>query len=213
MSLGKLGALFIDLAASLRREPRSFRLFWPTEYGVITQHYGMNKDYYHQFGLDGHEGIDFRAPHGSNIFACAAGTVYRVEATPVGNYGCQVRIDHHNGYKTIYAHLLRPTVSAGDTVRMGQVIGLADNTGNSRGDHLHLTVKYGGQIIDPTWLLLLKQARPQGGHLDENGQFFGKDACPMGSAATGRASGLRGARYCSGIRYPPYPVPGAQTQP
>lgn len=190
MTLGKLGAMFIDLAASLRREPRAFRLFWPTEYGVITQHYGMNKDYYHQFGLDGHEGIDFRAPHGSRIFACAPGIVYRVETEPAGNYGCQVRLDHGNGYKTVYAHLLKPTVAVGEPVRMGQPIGLADNTGNSRGDHLHLTLKFGEEIV--VFSPLRWPARRAGA--GRKWTVFRESRASMGSAATGRASGLRGAR-------------------
>ena len=161
--------------------------FGPTEYNVITQHFGVNPQYYAQFGLPGHEGIDFRAPHGTMIFACADGTVYRVETADNNNYGIHVRIEHADGYKTVYAHLMKPLVMVGDIVRAGEVIGLADNTGNSHGDHLHLTLKLGERILDPTPFLL-----PFG--LDKTGQF-GRFL-----AATGRPRASRAARgYCGCI--------------
>jgi len=72
-----------------------------------------------------------------------------------------VRVRHDGGYESIYAHLMQATVSVGQPVKAGQLIGLADNTGNSFGAHLHFTVKKQGasqagetdfpwDIIDPT---------------------------------------------------------------
>ena len=111
----------------------------------ITQWFGENPDYYGQFGLPGHEGIDFRAPHGQDIFAVLSGTVYRVENDPnSGNYGIHVRIQHEGELKTIYAHLDRALVQVGDVVVGGQKIGEADNTGNSYGSHLHMSEKETG---------------------------------------------------------------------
>ncbi len=142
----------------------SFRFeVWPTEYRVITQHFGANAHYYRQFGLPGHEGIDVRAPSGSKIFCVAPGRVYRVHNNPKGhNYGIHVRVQHREGYMTTYAHLQEAFVSAGDDVRAGSVLGLADNTGNSFGSHLHLTLKKQGarqgdwpyDIVDPTPFLM-----------------------------------------------------------
>lgn len=141
------------------------RLQWPTEYDVITQGFGNNPAYYGQFGLPGHEGLDFKALHGSDIYACATGVV-KLVASNSGNYGTQVRISHTDEqgrpYETIYGHLLDTLVMDGDTVVQGQLIGHADNTGNSHGDHLHLTLKYpafaasgyGGAIADPTPFLM-----------------------------------------------------------
>ena len=65
------------------------------------------------------------------------------------NYGVHVRVDHGNGYETTYAHLDKRIVNVGNTVVSGQVIGFADNTGNSSGSHLHLTLKKDGVIVDP----------------------------------------------------------------
>lgn len=144
----------------------SFRIRWPTQYGTITQEFRKRPEFYGKFGLPGHEGIDFQAPDGSEIYAVADGAVGDVRLD--GNsdklnkpYGNQVRIRHEGGYESIYAHLMQPTVCVGQSVQAGQLIGLADNTGNSFGAHLHFTVKKKGasqtgetdfpwDIIDPT---------------------------------------------------------------
>jgi hypothetical protein len=136
---------------------------WPTEYLVITQHFAANPRNYAQFGLPGHDGVDIRAPSGSKVFAVAPGEVFRVHDKPTGhNYGIHVRIMHQDGYKTIYGHLQKVFVRTGQIVEAGTILGLADNTGNSYGSHLHLTLKKIGaqvdnwpyNIIDPTPFLL-----------------------------------------------------------
>lgn len=136
---------------------------WPTEFRSINQYFGANPHNYAQFGLPGHEGIDVMAPTGSRIFAVAPGTVTMVHPSPHGhNYGIHVRIDHIDGWQTIYAHLERLLVSRGQVVKAGDVLGLADNTGNSFGSHLHLTLKrknashehWPHNIFDPTPFLL-----------------------------------------------------------
>lgn len=123
---------------------------WPTVEERITQRYGANKSYYAQFGLPGgHEGLDIAAAPGTPLYAVYPGTVYRATGNE-GNYGIQVRIEHAGGYKTVYAHLQELRCAVGDVVEAGDVIGLADSTGNSTGSHLHMTVKKDGRIIDPT---------------------------------------------------------------
>lgn len=138
-------------------------LAWPTEYRVITQHFGANPQNYAQFGLPGHDGADIRAPHGSKVFAVADGRVFKVHTNPNShNYGIHIRIAHQEGYRTVYAHLQKSAVQVGDVVQAGQIIGRADNTGNSFGSHLHITLKKEGarqgnwpyNIIDPTPFLL-----------------------------------------------------------
>ncbi len=144
----------------------SFRLRWPTEYDGVTQRFGANPQFYRKFGLPGHEGLDFRAPEGSGIYAAAAGSVTEVRLD--GNrdparhpYGNQIRLQHAGGFATIYAHLSEVLVVEGQQVAAGERIGLAGNTGNSSGAHLHLTLKEAGataagrttyphDIIDPT---------------------------------------------------------------
>ncbi len=142
----------------------SFRFeAWPTEHRVITQHFGSNPRYYSQFGLPGHEGVDIRAPSGSKVFCVAPGRVYNIHRNPTGhNYGIHVRVQHQDGFQTIYAHLEEAFVNQGETVTAGAVLGLADNTGNSFGSHLHFSLKKKGHqyknwphnFIDPTPYLL-----------------------------------------------------------
>jgi hypothetical protein len=136
---------------------------WPTEYRAITQYFGANPQNYAQFKLPGHEGLDIMAPMGSKVFAVAPGQVKVVNSNPIGhNYGIHVRVSHVDGYETIYAHLESASVRPGDRVQAGQELGRADNTGNSFGSHLHLTLKKEGaqfgnwpnNIIDPTPFLL-----------------------------------------------------------
>ena len=145
---------------------------WPTEFRQITQGFGNNPTYYRQFQLPGHEGVDIQATQGSKIFAVADGTVKLVHRNAADhNYGIHMRIEHSDGYETIYAHLQSAVVQEGQAVVAGQLIALADHTGNVVGDpadHLHLTLKhnseelpgYRNHIIDPTPFLqpLLAQA-------------------------------------------------------
>lgn len=148
---------------------RPFQLLWPTEFPKVMQPFGANPDVYRRWNLPGHDGIDFRAPSGAKVFACADGTVKRVDSWngnpqdfPSGN---RIDIAHRDGYVTLYAHLQQALVKVGEAVRAGQVIGLADATGFSSGDHLHLTLKktgataagltnYPRDIIDPAPFLI-----------------------------------------------------------
>jgi len=139
---------------------RRFRLRWPVDSRTITQRFGENPRIYAKFNLPGHEGLDFRAPVGANIYACADGEVFQVRPNDGNPYGLQVRIRHRVGgreYQTIYAHLSQVLVSEGEQVHAGERIALSGNTGHTFGPHLHLTLKllgaktpgYPDGIIDP----------------------------------------------------------------
>lgn len=106
----------------------------------------------------GHDGVDININVvGKSVVAVKSGTV--VQSTAVRNadgsyrsYGEYVTIDHHDGTRTLYAHLRAGsrTVSPGQTVSQGQVIGTVGSTGNSTGDHLHFGVfltKNGGTTV------------------------------------------------------------------
>lgn len=113
---------------------------WPTDYKTINQVYGANPCNYCEYGLASHEGVDIKAPAGSNVYAIASGTVYLAVTAPgpMENYGKQVRVRHSNGFWSVYAHLESVGVAVGQVVQGGQRLGAADNTGNSFGSHLHL---------------------------------------------------------------------------
>lgn len=113
---------------------------------VITQAFGVNPQNYDQFGLPGHEGLDLRAPTGAKIVSVASGVVSGVYDAGNKGYGRNVRVDHQDGWQTIYAHLQAAAVVAGEHVKAEQLLGYADNTGNSSGSHLHLTLKHRGHV-------------------------------------------------------------------
>jgi murein DD-endopeptidase MepM/ murein hydrolase activator NlpD len=94
-----------------------------------------------------HEGMDFTAPIGSDVYATGNGTV-----TFVGwrqGYGNAIIINHGYNYETLYAHLSKASVREGAKVTRGDVIGEVGNTGKSTGPHLHYEVRYRGSAVDP----------------------------------------------------------------
>ena len=95
-----------------------------------------------------HRAVDIAAPYGTPIYASDSGTV--VEAVSMhASWGNYVKIDHGNGYKTLYAHMSSFVVSLGDTVAQGQLIGYVGNTGNSYGNHCHLEMSYNDVLFNP----------------------------------------------------------------
>lgn len=98
-----------------------------------------------------HKGFDFMAKKGAPVYATADGKVVLARMT-FGGFGNQIMIDHGNGYKTRYAHLLRSNpfaVKEGDEVKRGQLIGYMGNTGRSAGTHLHYEVLKNGNQVNP----------------------------------------------------------------
>lgn len=65
-----------------------------------------------------------------------------------GSYGYQIKINHGGGMETLYAHCSAITVTAGQQVQQGEVIGYVGSTGSSTGNHLHLEVWANGQRTD-----------------------------------------------------------------
>jgi len=94
-----------------------------------------------------HTGLDFRGATGDPIRATANGRV--VSAAYAGGYGRMVEIDHGNGLSTRYGHMSAINVKVGDTIKIGQVIGLVGSTGRSTGPHLHYETRIDGEAVDP----------------------------------------------------------------
>ncbi len=97
-----------------------------------------------------HEGIDLTAPRGTNIFATADGVVLQAEKTNSG-YGNKIIIDHGFGYRTLYGHCYKMFVTAGQTVKRGDVIGTVGSTGLSVSPHLHYEVHVNGRPVNPIY--------------------------------------------------------------
>jgi murein DD-endopeptidase MepM/ murein hydrolase activator NlpD len=98
-----------------------------------------------------HRGVDFGAVLGDSIRVANRGVVVLV----ADHYyaGRSVWVDHGAGLVTVYIHLSKALVANGDTVAVGQFIGLVGNTGRVTAPHLHWSALYGGISVDPMDLL------------------------------------------------------------
>jgi murein DD-endopeptidase MepM/ murein hydrolase activator NlpD len=94
-----------------------------------------------------HTGIDLRGDKGEPVHATARGKV--THAGWEGGYGKMVEIDHGNGISTRYGHLSEIDVKVGQTVRIGQTVGLIGSTGRSTGPHLHYETRLNNEAVNP----------------------------------------------------------------
>ena len=114
---------------------------WPTGGGVR-----ISRGFAGQYPA--HNGVDIAGPYGTPIYAADSGIVTTAKYTNRG-YGVYVIIEHGNGYQTVYGHCSSLTVSYGQQVTKGQLIGYMGSTGNSTGNHLHFEIKSGNVRYDP----------------------------------------------------------------
>ncbi|MGA2902355.1 MAG: M23 family metallopeptidase [Candidatus Korobacteraceae bacterium] len=105
-----------------------------------------------------HRGLDYHAKSGSPVVAANSGEV--VLAQELFYEGNCVIIDHGQQFMTLYMHLSRMDVSAGEKAKKGQQIGLSGATGRVTGPHLHVAVRWQGAYLDPArlWTLPLPTA-------------------------------------------------------
>jgi murein DD-endopeptidase MepM/ murein hydrolase activator NlpD len=97
-----------------------------------------------------HYGVDYAAPIGTPVMAAGNGMVRLAGRS--GGYGNTVRIRHPNGYETLYGHLSRMSVRAGDHVTQGQMIGAVGMTGLATGPHLDYRMLKNGGFVNPLTL-------------------------------------------------------------
>ncbi len=95
-------------------------------------------------GVHGYNGVDLAAPMGTPILASADGEVIIAKHTGWnGGYGDYIVIQHSNGSQTLYSHAASVSVSVGQQVARGQVIGTVGTTGKSTGPHVHFEIRNG----------------------------------------------------------------------
>jgi len=98
-----------------------------------------------------HEGLDIAVPTGTLVRAAGAAVVARAGTDSI--FGRHALLEHAGGYTTLYAHLARLVVRAGDTVAAGRTVGLSGNSGRSSAPHLHFEVRRAGRPVDPLTLI------------------------------------------------------------
>jgi murein DD-endopeptidase MepM/ murein hydrolase activator NlpD len=121
--------------------------YWPlSESGVITRGtVGSGSS------AEVHTGIDIAVAQGTPVRATGGGVVSATGDD--AEYGLFVRIDHPDGYRSMYGHASRVMVALGDSVQSGEVIALSGSTGRSTAPHLHFEVLLDGRALDPSTLV------------------------------------------------------------
>jgi murein DD-endopeptidase MepM/ murein hydrolase activator NlpD len=147
--LGLSDKVLFTLAETNDFPPPPPRWIWPTR-GVITSPFGWRSAPWRMF----HDGLDIANDAGTKIYSASVGQV--IEAGWCRGFGYCVKIDHGDGVTSIYGHMLkRPPVHTGDSVGVGDLIGLMGSSydarggGYSTGVHLHFTIKVGGKAVNP----------------------------------------------------------------
>ncbi|OGK40137.1 hypothetical protein A3F34_03320 [Candidatus Roizmanbacteria bacterium RIFCSPHIGHO2_12_FULL_44_10] len=123
----------IDIIAG---QPGTGAFIWPTT-GYVSQ-----------YPVPYHMALDIANKSLPDVLASDTGTVAFSGCLAYG-YGCHVIIEHSNGFQTLYGHMSRLDVAAGQGVSKGQVIGRVGTTGRSTGPHLHFEVRSGGALQNP----------------------------------------------------------------
>lgn len=120
----------------------------PINRGWISSPYGRRIDPF-TGKLAWHQGIDFATGRtGVDVQAVASGVV--TFAGEKQGYGLLVKVNHGNGYETLYAHDEKLLVKPGDIVKKGQIIALSGTSGRSTGPHVHFEVHKNGRVVDPS---------------------------------------------------------------
>ena len=130
-----------DLEAALSKgggKTMNIALLRPIGGGRVSQWFGGNREWYEQYGLPGHNGLDYAVKAGTPVIAAHDGELC-IPSPDLTGYGVHV-IVRAEGYYTLYAHLSSVAREVGP-VAAGEIIGYTGNTGNSTGPHLHFGLR------------------------------------------------------------------------
>jgi murein DD-endopeptidase MepM/ murein hydrolase activator NlpD len=121
----------------------TLQLSWPAE-GPVISAFGHRRSGWHG-------GIDIKAPLGTPVQAAAPGVV--VSAGIEARYGLVVKVEHAQGFVTVYAHNDVNLVEVGDRVEVGDLIALVGMTGRATTHHVHFEIRRDGLAYNPLYLL------------------------------------------------------------
>jgi murein DD-endopeptidase MepM/ murein hydrolase activator NlpD len=131
---------------------------WPVD-GQVSSTFGRRR-------MGWHRGIDIMADPGTPVGAAAAGAV--VGSAFEGRYGRVIKIQHGNGFLTVYAHNDQNLVEVGDRVTAGQIIAAVGRTGRATSPHVHFEIRHSGFAYNPLYMLPLPPRITTIAETDEN---------------------------------------------
>lgn len=146
-----VGAFFSDVKTSFEKNITSPDFSVPLE-GNITSPFGERVNPNDNTTKEIHTGIDIDTNLGYNVTASADGKVEKVGYDErFGNY---VILRHDKTYSTCYAHLETVKVKENDEIKKGNLVGIAGETGNATGKHLHFEIRKNEERVDPQKYIL-----------------------------------------------------------
>jgi murein DD-endopeptidase MepM/ murein hydrolase activator NlpD len=122
---------------------RAIEFAWPVE-GMLASGFGKRR-------MGWHAGIDIKADMGTPVLAAAGGTVSFSGWS--ASYGRLVKIQHPNGFVTVYAHNSENLVQIGDEVEAGRMIATVGRSGRASDHHLHFEIRRDEMAFNPLFLL------------------------------------------------------------
>ena len=134
----------------IRESAAGVPLAKPLQGGRWTSNFGYRIDpFLHKPAM--HSGVDFGAPFGTPVASTADGIV--IHAGDKGGYGRMVEVRHGHGFTTRYAHLSAISVTEGEQVTAGTIVGEVGSSGRSTGPHLHYETRRDEEALNPTIFL------------------------------------------------------------
>jgi murein DD-endopeptidase MepM/ murein hydrolase activator NlpD len=125
---------------------------YPLASWILTQPFGCSPYWFEPWnaavGCNFHNGVDLAADMSSPLYAADGGTVEYAGWCDCG-LGYYVKIDHGNGFKTLYGHMSELWVTTGEAIGKDDAIGAVGSTGTSTGPHVHFIVELNGVDQDP----------------------------------------------------------------
>ncbi len=141
----------IAYTQNIKNLPTGIAFSWPLEKIIITQRFGITASSGRLYKSGTHNGVDFGAAIGTPIYAMADGTVAGTGDTDVQcprvSFGRFILIKYDNGLASTFGHLSVISVTKGQVVKRGELVGYSGNTGYSTGPHLHVSV-YDATAVD-----------------------------------------------------------------
>ena len=150
------GYLYTIIAIKqLFESPETYGIETGPEFGLplakteVSSTYGPRKSPF-DGKIKNHNGVDFKAPLGTEVLAISDGTVAKAETDATSKNGHLIELTHTSPLSSRYHHLDEVRVKPGQKVKKGEVIGTVGNTGLSTAPHLHLEIREKDVPVDPS---------------------------------------------------------------